>query len=121
MIESCFSRLSLSTTLNPDKETRGQWNPKFTMGALREKITGFVSVAMDTLKTPEMKTCIAEAFARDSDERITLVALGGLNVQGIDGVEPEVAREDIPVDNDRAFSAYRNQDDVEEGEIDSNA
>ena len=76
------------------------------MGALKEKITGFVSVTMDTLK------CIAEAFARDSDERRTLVALGGLN---------EVAGEDIPVDNDRAFSAYRNQDDVEEGEDDSNA
>ena len=81
-------------------------DPKFTMGALKEKITGFVSVTMDTLK------CIAEAFARDSDERKTLVAFGGLN---------EVAGEDIPVDNDRAFSAYRNQDDVEEGEIDSNA
>ena len=48
-----------------------------TMGALKEKITGFVSVTMDTLK------CIAEAFARDSDERKTL---GGLN---------EVAGEDI--------------------------
>ena len=35
------------------------------MGALKEKITGFVSVAMDTLRTPEMKICIADAFARD--------------------------------------------------------
>ena len=49
-----------------DKEARGQWNPKFNMGALKEMITGFVSVAMDTLKTPEMKICTAVAFARDS-------------------------------------------------------
>ena len=32
------------------------------MGALKEKITDFVSVAIDTLKTPEMKICIADAF-----------------------------------------------------------
>ena len=36
------------------------------MGALKEKIAGFVLVAMDTLKTPEMMICIADAFARDS-------------------------------------------------------
>ena len=89
------------------------------MGALREKNTGFVSVTMDTLMTPEMKTCITEAFARDSDEYKTLVALGGLNV--LRGAEPEVADEDIPIESDRAFSAYGNQDNVEEGEIDSNA
>ena len=50
---------------NPDKEARGQWNPKLTMGALKEKITGFVSIGMDCLKTPDMKISIANAFARD--------------------------------------------------------
>jgi DDE superfamily endonuclease len=50
---------------SPDKEARGQWDPKLTMGALKEKITGFVSVGMDALKTPEMKISIAKAFARD--------------------------------------------------------
>ena len=69
------------------------------MGALKEKITDFVSVAMDTLKTPEMKICIADAFARDSrltiirsEERQTLAAIRGLNIEGlsvIDGIEPE--------------------------------
>lgn len=47
----------------PDVEARGQWNPKFTMGTLKEKITGFVAVGMDALKTPAMKICIADAFA----------------------------------------------------------
>ena len=68
--------------LNPDSETRGQWNPKFTLGALEEKITGFVSVAMDTLKTPAMKICIANSFATDgrfalnrSNDRQALAAL----------------------------------------------
>ena len=51
--------------LNPDRETRGQWNPKFTLGALKVKITGFVSAAMNTLKTPAMKICIANSFATD--------------------------------------------------------
>lgn len=48
----------------PDVEALGQWNPKFTMGTLKEEITGFVSVG--TLKTPVMKICIADAFARDN-------------------------------------------------------
>lgn len=56
---------------NPDKETRGQWDPKLTMGAFKEKITGFVSVCMDTLKTPEMKISIANTFARDG--RFTII------------------------------------------------
>ena len=119
------------------KETRGQWNPKLTMGALKEHITSFVSIAMDTLKTPEMKICIADAFARDScfavirsTDRQALVALGGLNLEGIalnDGEEPEVPGEVIHVDEDRAFSAFRNADDsasdysdVEEDEDGSN-
>ena len=60
------------------------------MGALKEKIMGFVSVAMDSLKTPEMKICIADAFARDSrltiirsEERQTLAAITGLNIVGL--------------------------------------
>ena len=112
---------------------RGQWNPKFTMGALKEKITGFVSVAMDTLKTPEMKICIADAFARDSrltiirsEERQKLAAIGGMNIEGlsvIDGVENEIPADVIHVDQDRAFSAFRDPEisdsdcsDVEEAE-----
>ena len=65
---SRFSRIEhdIWKTKFSDKESRGQWNSKFTMGALKEKITDFVSVAMDTLKTPEMKICIADAFPRDS-------------------------------------------------------
>ena len=57
------------------------------MGAVKEKIMGFVSVAMDSLKTPEMKICIADAFARDSrltiirsEERQTLAAITVLNI-----------------------------------------
>ena len=46
-----FEEYAKWVALNPDSETRGQWNPMFTLGALKEKITGFVSVAMDTLKT----------------------------------------------------------------------
>ena len=49
-----------------DVNTRGQWDPKVTMGALKEEITGFVAVGMDAFKTPAMKLCISEAFARDS-------------------------------------------------------
>ena len=103
------------------------------MGALKEKITGFVSVAMDTLKTPEMKICIADAFARDSrltiirsEERQTLAAIGGMNIEGlsiIDGIEHEIPGEVIHVDQDRAFSAFRDPEnsdsdysDVEEAE-----
>ena len=103
------------------------------MGAQKEKITGFVSVAMDTLKTPEMKICIADAFARDSrltiirsEERQTLTAIGGTNIEGlpiIDGIEHEIPGEVIHVDQDRAFSAFRDPEnsdsdysDVEEAE-----
>ena len=60
-----FEEYAEWVALNPDSETRGQWNPKFTPGALKEKITGFVSVAMDTLKTPVMKSCIATSSATD--------------------------------------------------------
>ena len=77
--------------------------------------------------------CIADAFARDSrlaiirsEERQTLAAIGGLNIEDlaiIDGIEPEVAGEVIHVDQDRAFSAFRDPEnsesdysDVEEGE-----
>ena len=71
---------------------------KFTLGALKEKITGFVSVAMDTLKTPVMKICIANSFATDgrfalirSYDRQALAALGGLTIEvdHMSGVEPE--------------------------------
>jgi hypothetical protein len=107
-------------TLNPDEETRGQWNPKFTMGALKEHITGFVSLAMDGLKTPAMKQTIAEAFERDgrftairSADRQTVAAVGALNFEqiAIAGEEPEVDGETIAVDQDRAFSAFRSADD----------
>ena len=109
--------------LNPDKETRGQWNPKLTQGALKEKIAGFVSVGMDTLGTPEMKICIADAFARDSrfaiirsDDRQAPVASGGRNLDGpdtMDGDEPEVPGDKILVDDDGAFSAFRDAEDSE--------
>ena len=112
-----YIELDLWKTKFPDKEARGQLNPKFTMGALKEMITGFVSVVMDTLKTPEMKICIADASARDSrltiirsEERQTLAAIGGMNIEGlsiIDGIEHEILGEDIHVDQDRAFSAFR--------------
>ena len=63
-----------------DKEARGLLrNPKLALGTVKEKIAGFVSVAMDTLKTPEIKICSADDFARDirlkiirSEERQTL-------------------------------------------------
>ena len=54
-----FEEYTKWVALNPDSETRGHWNPKFTLGALREKIT------MDTLKTPTMKICIANSVATD--------------------------------------------------------
>ena len=122
-------------TLNPDIDTRGQWDPKFTMGLLKEEITGFVAVGINALKTPDMKICIAEAFARDScftiirsEERKAMVAFDRMNFvepEPIDGDEAEVPGEVIPIDYDRAFTAFRqNEDsasdysDVEEGEAD---
>ena len=70
------------------------------MGTLKKKIAGFVSVAMDTLMTPEMKICIADAFARDGrltiiriEECQTLAATRGPNIEGlsvIDSIEPEI-------------------------------
>ena len=98
------------------------------MGALKEKITDFVSVAMDTLKTPEMKICIADAFARDSrltiirsEERQTLAAIMGLNIVGLSVIYG--IGEVIHLDKDRAFSAFRdpensdsNYSDVQESE-----
>ena len=75
------------------------------MGTLKEKIAGFVSVAMDTLMTPEMKICIADAFARDGrftiiriEECQTLAATRGPNIEGlsvIDSIEPEIRGEVI--------------------------
>ena len=72
---------------------------------------------MSTLKTPEMKICIADAFARDSrltiirsEERQTLAAIGGLNIEGlpvIDGIELQIPGEVIHVDQDRVFPASR--------------
>ena len=66
-----YDELNKWLALNPDKETRGVWNPKFNMSTLKERISGFVNIGMDTLKTPEMKICIANAFARDS--RFTII------------------------------------------------
>lgn len=97
----------------PDIEARGQWNPKFTMGTLKQEITGFVAVGMDALKTPAMKICIADAFARDSRltiirsaERKALVVFDG-GPEAIGGDEAEIPGEIIPIDDDRAFSAFR--------------
>ena len=105
----------------PDVDSRGQWDPKFTVGTLKEMITGFVAVGMDALKTPAMKLCISEAFARDSrlavirsPEREAMVALCSLSDEGPDlteGEEPEVPGEVIRVDEDRAFSAFNDPDD----------
>ena len=113
---------------NPDKEARGQWDPKLTMGALKEKITGFVTVGMDAPKTPEMKISIANAFARDSrfaiirsaerQEQAGLEALEDLALAIMEGDEPEVPGEAIPVDNDQAFTAFMNNDDSSSNEDD---
>ena len=61
-----YDELNKWLALNPDKETRGVWDPKVNMSILEERINSFVNISMDTLKTPEMKICIANAFARDS-------------------------------------------------------
>ena len=94
------------------------------------KMTCFVSVAMDSLKSLEMKKIsIANAFAADS--RGTAIRSGSdtcsHRVSGftfIGGGEPEILGEAIHVDNDRAFAAYRNLEnsdsdysDVKEGEM----
>ena len=50
-----YDELNKWLALNPDKETRGVWDPKFNMSTLKERISGFVNIGMDTLKTPEMK------------------------------------------------------------------
>ena len=91
----------------------------------------FRPTAMDSLKTPEMKICITDAFARDShltiirsEERQTLAAITGLTIEGlsvIDGIEPEIPGEVIHLNKDRAISAFRdpeksNYSDVEESE-----
>ena len=116
--------------LNPDRETRGQWNPKFTLGALKVKITGFVSAAMNTLKTPAMKICIANSFATDgrfalirSDDRQALATLGGLTIEvdHMNGVEPENSGDVFHVDDDSAFSANRdNAEDTDSSDIEGN-
>lgn len=91
------------------------------MGTLKEEITGFVAVGMDALKTPAMKLCISEAFARDSrlaiirsPEREAMVALCSLSEEGpeaAEGEKAEVSGEVIRVDEDRAFSAFNDPDD----------
>ena len=82
---------------------------------------------------PEKSICIADAFARDSrltiirsEKRQKLADIGGLSVEGlsvIDGTELEIPGEVIHVDQDGAFSTFRdpgNSDshnsDVEEAE-----
>ena len=81
----------------------------------------------------EKSICIADAFARDSrltiirsEESQKLADIGGLNIEGlsvIDGVGHEIPGEEIHVDQDRAFSAFRDPEisdsdcsDVEEAE-----
>ena len=61
-----------------------------------------------------------------SEERQTLAAIKGLNIEGlsvIDGIELEIPGEVIHLDKDRAFSAFRdpensdsNYSDVQESE-----
>ena len=112
-----FEEYAKWVVLNPESGTRGQWNPKFTLGALKEKISGFISVAMDTLKTPEMKICIINASATDSrcalirsDDRQSMAALGDLTIYKVDqmnGDEPENPGDSILVDDDSAFTTYR--------------
>lgn len=41
------------------------FSPKFTMGALKPFLTGFVAQGIQALKTPEMRDCIRNAFAKD--------------------------------------------------------
>ena len=72
---------------------------------------------MDTLKTPAMKICIANSFATDGrfalirsdDSRQALAALGGLTIEvdHMNGVEPENSGDVIHVDDDCALSPYR--------------
>lgn len=42
-----------------------EFSPKLTMGALKPFLTSFVQNGIQALKTPEMKTCIQNAFASD--------------------------------------------------------
>ena len=89
------------------------------MSTLKERISSFINIGVDTLKTPDMKIFIANAFARDSrftiirsEERAALVALQAMNFEEPDipvGVELEVAFEHINADNDPVFTGYRNQ------------
>ena len=63
---------------------------------------------------------------RFSEERQTLAAIRGLSIEGLsvmDGIEPEIPGEVIHLDQDRAFSAFRDPEnsdsdysDVEEDE-----
>ena len=92
---------------------------EFARDTLKERISGFVNIDMDTLKTPKMKICIANAFARDSrftiirsEERVALVALQAMNFEEPDspvGVELEVSVEHINAYDDPVFTGYRNQ------------
>ena len=82
---------------------------------------------------PEKSICITDAFARDirltiirSEERQKLADIGGLNVEGLSAIDStalEIPGEVIHVDQDGAFSIFRdpgNSDsyysDVEEAE-----
>ena len=74
-----------------------------------------------------MKICIANSFATDgrfalirSDDRQALAALGGLTmeVDHMNGVEPEKSVDVIHVDDDSAFSAYRdNAEDSDSSDV----
>lgn len=70
-----------------------------------------------------MKICIAKAFAIDSHfaiirsyDRQGLIVLGDLNIDSpdpMDGDEPEVPGENIIVDDDGAYTAFRDTDNSE--------
>ena len=72
---------------------------------------------METLKIPAMKIFIANSFATDGrfalirsdDSCQALAALGGLTIEvdQMNGVEPESSGDVIHVDDDSAFSPYR--------------
>jgi hypothetical protein len=41
------------------------WNPKFTLGAMKPHICSFAKIGLATIKTPEMRLAIQSAFAKD--------------------------------------------------------
>lgn len=52
-------------TKNPDDPTGSKWNMKYTMGALKPFIVGFVNIGISWLTTPEFKSTIKTAFKND--------------------------------------------------------